>query len=206
MRLLIATNNPGKRVELQALLAGIELVTPAELGIALQVPEDGPSFAANARLKARAFATAAGMVALADDSGLEVDALGGAPGVHSARYGGPGLNDTGRCGLLLDALQPYPRPEDRAARFRCWVTALAPDGRCCEAEGVCEGRIGVAAVGTGGFGYDPVFYLPAHDRTMAELPAELKNQLSHRARAVRAIHPCLLERFPELLPSSPRPR
>lgn len=197
--LLVATNNPGKVREFRELLSGLCLVTPAELGLDLQVDENGNTFAANAGLKARAFAEAAGRVALADDSGLEVDALGGAPGVQSARYGGPGLNDQGRYRLLLQALERFPEPAARRARFRCVVAAAAPDGRFCQAEGTCEGVIAVRPFGTGGFGYDPVFYLPEHDRTMAEVEPTLKNRLSHRAAAVAALRPMLTSTFPELL-------
>jgi XTP/dITP diphosphohydrolase len=198
--LLVATNNPGKVREFRELLHGLRLVTPAELGLEVRVDETGETFAANAGLKARAFAEAAGLVALADDSGLEVDALGGTPGVLSARYGGPGLDDQGRYRLLLQALERFPEPEARRARFRCVVAAAAPDGRFCQAEGTCEGVITPRPVGTGGFGYDPVFYLPEYDRTMAEVEPVLKNRLSHRAAAVTALRPLLERTFPELLP------
>ena len=198
MPLLVATNNPGKLKEFRALLDPLDLVAPAELALQLEVEENGGSFAANAGLKARAFAAAAGLVALADDSGLEVDALGGAPGVRTARYGGPHLDDAGRCRLLLHQLGQVRGARRRRARFRCCLVAAAPDGRSCRAEGVCPGSIAPAPAGAGGFGYDPVFYLPRYRRTMAQIPAELKNQISHRARALRAMAPLLVETFPEL--------
>jgi XTP/dITP diphosphohydrolase len=196
--LLVATHNAGKLREFQALLAPLELVSAAALAPDLKVEETGHTFAENAALKARAFAQASGLIALADDSGLEVDALGGAPGVLSARYGGPQLDDQGRCQRLLEALQPFPEPQQRTARFRCCLVAWAPDGRHCQAEGACEGIIAQSPAGEQGFGYDPLFLVPAHQQTMAQLPPQLKNQLSHRARALHALHPLLLQTFPEL--------
>jgi XTP/dITP diphosphohydrolase len=198
--LLIATGNAGKLREFGALLPDLVVTSPAALGLRLEVAENGESFAANARLKALAFAAASQHVVLADDSGLEVDALGGAPGVLSARYGGPGLDDRGRCHLLLTALAAWPAAEQRRARFRCTVVAMAPDGRSCAADGVCEGVIAAAPSGKGGFGYDPVFYLPECGCTMAEVEIGRKNQLSHRARALAALRPLLPQVFPELMP------
>ena len=196
MPLLVATNNRGKLKEFRALLQPVELAAPGDLGLDLEVEENGDSFAANATLKARAFAAASGLVALADDSGLEVDALGGAPGIHSARYGGRGLDDMGRCRLLLEQLAEA--GGSRSARFRCCLVAAAPDGRTCRAEGVCPGTIAPAPAGDGGFGYDPVFYLPRLRQTMAQVPAGIKNRISHRARALRIMAPLLLRTFPEL--------
>ena len=197
--LLVATGNPGKLREFAALLAPLNLVGPAVLGLNLQVEENGPTFAANALLKARAFARAGSCIALADDSGLEVDALDGAPGVYSARYGGPGLDDAQRCQLLLEKLASVPTAR-RRARFRCCLAATAPDGRTCRAEGTFEGRIAPAPAGSGGFGYDPVFYLPQYDKTLAQLNPEQKNSLSHRGQAIDAIRPLLQQTFPELNP------
>ena len=195
---LVATGNPGKLAEFRRLLGGIATVSPAELGLeGLRVAETGSTFHDNALLKARAYAGASGRVSLADDSGLEVDALGGAPGVTSARYGGEGLDDGGRCRLLLRALAGVPRGE-RGARFRCCLVAAAPDGRTAAAEGVCEGRILEAPAGGGGFGYDPVFHSHEAGRGMAELSPGEKGAVSHRGRALRAIRPLLLERFPEI--------
>ena len=204
MPLLVATNNAGKLREFRALLPHLDLVAPADVGLDLEVREDGHSFAENALIKARAFSRAADLIAMADDSGLEVDALEGAPGIHSARYGGPDRDDSGRCQLLLEGLRDIPRTR-RQARFRCCIIAVAPDGRTCEAEGICEGCIALAPAGESGFGYDPVFYLPAYGRTMAEIPPEEKNQISHRARALRAIHPVLFRTFPELAPDRQPP-
>lgn len=199
MTLLVATNNPGKLREFRVLLKPISLVAPRNLGLELDVEETGQTFAENAALKARAFATAANCLALADDSGLEVDALDGAPGVYSARYGGPVLDDRGRCQLLLNQLHPFADPARRRARFRCCIVAAAPDGRTCQAVGTCEGFIASAPAGEGGFGYDPLFFVPAYGRTMAQLSPETKNRISHRFRALEAIRPLLLETFPDLL-------
>lgn len=191
-KLLIATHNRGKLREYTALLAGLPftLVTPDDLGLDLSVVESGNTYADNARLKAAAYAQASGLLALADDSGLEVDALDGAPGVRSARYALG--DDADRVTALLRALDAAGVPaEDRAARFRCVIVLAAPDGRTWQTEGTCEGRIIDAPRGSGGFGYDPVFYLSAHGRTMAELPPEEKNRISHRARAAQALRPLL---------------
>ena len=198
MALLLASNNAGKLREVRALLADIKVVAPAVLGLELDVEESGQTFAANAQLKARAYAAASGQIALADDSGLEVDALGGAPGIYSARYGGPDLDDAGRCQLLLTELAPYPEPAQRRARFRCVLCAVSPDGRQCQTEGTCEGLIAPAPVGTNGFGYDPVFFVPAYGKTMAQLDPQVKNRLSHRAEALAAMRPLLASTFPEL--------
>lgn len=199
MELLIASNNPGKQREFARLLAPHRVVTPAELGLNIEVEESGHSFAANAALKAQAFCTASQHIALADDSGLEVDALDGAPGVYSARFGGAHLSDAERCDLLLRRLSALPPGTNRRARFRCCVAAVSPDGRRCEAEGTCEGEIAREARGQGGFGYDPVFLLPDLGLTMAQVSPDLKNKRSHRGRALKALRPRLLETFPELV-------
>ena len=198
MALLLASNNAGKLREVRALFADVEVIAPAELGLQLCVEESGQTFAANAQLKARAYAAASGQIALADDSGLEVDALGGAPGIYSARYGGPDLDDASRGRLLLAQLAPYPVPAQRRARFRCVLCAASPDGRHCQAEGTCEGLIAPAPAGTNGFGYDPIFFVPAYAKTMAQLDPHIKNRLSHRAQALAAMHPLLASTFPEL--------
>lgn len=188
-RLLLATNNPGKVREFQRLLTGsrFEVVTPREAGISLDVAETGQSYEANALLKARAFAEAGRGLALADDSGIEVDALGGGPGVLSARYGGPGLDDAGRTQLLLQDLEGVAEGA-RSARYRAVVAIAWPEGdaiatRCFE--GVQEGAVSRTPRGDGGFGYDPVF-LVGDGRTQAELTAEEKDAISHRGNAVRA--------------------
>lgn len=198
MNILVASNNAGKIREMRALLRPSEVVSPADLDLQLDVEETGSTFAANAELKARAFAEATGLIALADDSGLAVDALDGAPGVLSARYGGPGLDDVDRYRLLLDNMQTFPSAAQRSARFCCAIAAVAPDGRICRAEGTCEGQIAHAASGDHGFGYDPIFFLPEHGCTMAELDASAKNEISHRGRAMAAIAPLLRDTFPEL--------
>ncbi len=192
MKLLVATHNPGKVRELRELLADlpVEVTFPPEIGLELEVDETGATFAENAALKALAFARASGLVALADDSGLEVDALGGAPGVHSARYAGPGASDADRYRRLLAALAGVPLGQ-RSARFRCVVAVATPAGDVELAEGVCEGEIAFEPLGEHGFGYDPVFQVAGVGRRMAELPPDLKNQLSHRGRAFRAARPIL---------------
>jgi len=191
-KLLIATNNPGKLQEYADLLDGlpVELTSPAQEGLSLAVDESGGTFAENAILKARAYAEASGLPTLADDSGLEVDALGGGPGVRSARYAGEGASDEDRYRLLLRNLREVPA-ERRTARFRCVVAIVGPEGDVHTAEGRCEGIIGFEPRGAHGFGYDPVFYLPHRGQTMAELPPAVKNRISHRARAAQAALPTL---------------
>jgi len=184
--LLLATNNPGKARELRQLLAGCgwEIVTPGEVGISLP-PERGEGYEENARLKALAAARAAGMMALADDSGLEVEALGGGPGPLSARYAGPNADDRERVALLLERLRGVP-PEGRRARFRCTIAIASPAGEVSTFQGEVQGLIAEAPRGENGFGYDPIFYLPELGRTLAELSPEEKNAISHRGRAARA--------------------
>jgi XTP/dITP diphosphohydrolase len=194
-RLLVATNNRGKVREYQEILEilgdAIEITFPAQEDLDLDVEESGETFEENARLKAVAFAQASGLLTLADDSGLEVDALGGAPGVYSARYAGPGTTDADRYRKLLDSLADVP-PEARSARFRCVVALAEPGGVVGTAEGAVEGEIGFEARGSMGFGYDPVFVVDGYDGlTMAELPPDVKNQISHRARALAAAMPTL---------------
>jgi XTP/dITP diphosphohydrolase len=190
MRLLIATHNAGKELEYRELLAqlGARICFPDDLGIHLNVREDGVTYAQNARKKATRYTDASGMVTLADDSGLEVDALDGAPGVHSARY--TAGDDAHRIDTLLHDLHGVPW-EERTARFRCVIVMVTPGARTYEAEGTCEGIIKLEPEGDGGFGYDPIFYLPQFERTLAQLPPQEKNQISHRARAVQAALPVL---------------
>lgn len=185
--LVLATNNPGKVREFQRLLAGVpyDVRTPAELGVSLEVEEDGASYAENAVLKARAFARASGCIALADDSGIEVDALDGRPGMHSARYGGPGLDDAGRRELLLRELSGVPESR-RTARYRAVVAVAGVAGADVQLfEATMEGAIGEAPRGEGGFGYDPIFEVGG-GRTAAELTDDEKDAISHRGKAVRA--------------------
>lgn len=183
-RLVLATQNPGKLREFRRLLAGLplEVVAPADVGLTLDVPEEGDSYTAHSEAKAAAYAAAGRCLALADDSGIEVDALAGRPGVHSARYGGPGLDDAGRTALLLYELEGVPA-ERRTARYRAVVT-IAGCGPARSFEATMEGRIATAQRGSGGFGYDPVFEI-ADGRTSAELSEEEKDALSHRGKAVR---------------------
>ena len=209
-RLLIATNNKGKVRELHDLLksTGIELVIPAEIDLDMEVHEDGRTYAENAAKKATAFARASRLISLADDSGLEVDALDGAPGLYSARYGsvnGEKLSDAGRRQLLLEQLQDKPRPW--TARFHATIAIAVPDTLRSQAarrlaleeqatallffEGFCDGEIIPEERGTGGFGYDPIFLLLELGKTMAELSTNEKNRLSHRARAVMNAKPVL---------------
>jgi XTP/dITP diphosphohydrolase len=191
-RLLIATNNKGKTEEVRALLAGlpVELLTPDALQLVLHVDEDGRTYAENAEKKAVAFARLSNLVALADDSGLEVDALGGAPGLYSARYlAVPGARDADRRRYLLQNLSDKPRPW--LARFRAAIAIALPTGSVQTVEGECHGEIIPDERGSGGFGYDPIFFIPEIGHTMAELSMDEKNQLSHRARAVMKALPLL---------------
>lgn len=186
-RLLLATNNPGKVREFRRLLAGsgFEVVTPQEAGVSLEVEETGSSYAENASLKAKAFAQAGGCLALADDSGIEVDAFAGGPGMYSARYGGPGLDDPGRTALLLKELGETP-VDQRGARYRAVVAVAWPGAQDPKLfEGVQEGSIGFVPRGERGFGYDPVFLVDG-DRVQAEISDEEKDQISHRGKAVRS--------------------
>jgi XTP/dITP diphosphohydrolase len=201
--LLIATQNQGKVREIRSLLEEsglhLNLITPAQIALNLDVLEDGLTYQENAARKAVAFCQASGLVSLADDSGLEVDALDGRPGLHSARYsppvGGepwdtpPVGGDARRRSWLLHNLHDYPRPW--TASFHCTVALASPDGWVRFAEGCCPGEIIPEERGAGGFGYDPIFLLTELGLTMAELSMEQKNHLSHRARAVRAAVPLL---------------
>jgi non-canonical purine NTP pyrophosphatase, rdgB/HAM1 family len=184
-KFVLATHNPGKLKEMSAILGrlGVEVVLPADLGITVDVEETGETFAENAMLKAKAICAAAGLPAIADDSGLCVDALNGGPGVYSARYGGEGLDDRGRYTLLLNTMRGMPT---RAAHFSCAVACAFPSGDTLTAEGRCDGTIAYAPMGTDGFGYDPVFLVPEKARTFAQLTGEEKSAISHRGRALAA--------------------
>jgi XTP/dITP diphosphohydrolase len=184
--LLLATNNPGKLQELRQLFQDVpfRLVSPADIGLSLDVVENGRSYTANARLKAHAFWHASGLATVADDSGLEVAALGGAPGILSSRYAGPNANDTERVRFLSSQMNGLP-PEQRTARFKCVMAIANKAGVMRFCSGSCRGLIAFQPSGSNGFGYDPVFYLPRYFLTMAELPADIKNTISHRARAAR---------------------
>ena len=191
-RLLLATSNKGKVREYRSLLQNLpfDLVTLAEVGITADVEEVGETLEENARLKATALAAQSQMSALADDSGLEVDALGGEPGRLSARYAGEGASDRGRVNYLLSKLEGVPW-EERSARFRCVIAVAVPDGQVEFCSGDCRGVIALEPKGEQGFGYDPIFYLPELDKTMAELPLEVKNEVSHRGKAARKVSQAL---------------
>ncbi len=191
-KLLLATNNQGKVREYRSLFQNLSyaLVTPLEVGITAVVEEVGGSLEENARLKATVLAGKSRLLTLADDSGLEVDALGGEPGPLSARYAGEGASDGDRVNYLLSRLKDVPG-EKRSARFRCVLAIVTPDGKVEFCSGECRGFIAFEPRGEQGFGYDPVFYLPELDKTMAELPLEIKNQVSHRGQAARKAYPVL---------------
>lgn len=191
-KLLIATNNKGKVIELQDLLkeTGIELITPADINLILEVEEDGITYAENAAKKALAFAHTSGFISLADDSGLEVDVLEGAPGLYSARYHPrPGANDADRRAYMIENLKDKPHPW--TAHFHATIAIAIPEQDVYIVEGNCYGQIIPEERGNGGFGYDPIFLFPELSKTMAELEMEEKNRLSHRAKAVMNAIPIL---------------
>ena len=184
MKIVLATHNPGKLREMSAILGelGVEVVSPADVGITVDVEETGTTFAENAMLKAKAICAAAGLPAIADDSGLCVDALNGGPGVYSARYGGEGLDDKGRYMLLLNSMRGQ---TTRKAHFACAIACAFPNGDELTAQGQCDGAIAFAPMGEGGFGYDPVFLVPEKGKTFGQLTAEEKSAISHRGKALR---------------------
>ena len=184
-KFVLATHNPGKLKEMGAILAqfGVEVVSPRDLGLTVDVEETGTTFAENAMLKAKAICAAAKLPAIAADSGLCVDALNGGPGVYSARYGGEGLDDKGRYMLLLNSLRGQ---STRTAHFTCAIACAFPNGDTLTAEGRCDGTIAYAPMGEGGFGYDPVFFVPELKKTFGQLTAEEKSAISHRGRALES--------------------
>ena len=184
-KFVLATHNPGKLKEMSDILArfGVEVVSPGDLGITVDVEETGTTFAENAMLKAKAICAAAKLPAIADDSGLCVDALNGGPGVYSARYGGEGLDDKGRYTLLLNNMRGQ---TTRAAHFTCSIACAFPNGDTLTAEGRCDGSIAFAPMGEGGFGYDPVFFVPEKAKTFGQLTAEEKSTISHRGKALKS--------------------
>ncbi len=194
MKLLVATGNQGKLKEIRSLLEGspIEIVGLGQLVDPPEVIEDGDTFTANARKKSQEMAQFSGYLTLADDSGLVVDALDGAPGVYSARYAGEQGDDAANNIKLLDELQEV-TDEKRQAAFHCVVALAWPDGRCEAYDGQVSGLIMRKERGTGGFGYDPLFMVPEYGKTMAELPLEIKNRISHRGTALRKVIPLLQE-------------
>jgi XTP/dITP diphosphohydrolase len=185
-KLLVATNNRGKLREYAELLKGLpfELTTLSEQGITEEVEETGSNLTQNAIYKATVYAKLSGLTTMADDSGLEVDALGGEPGPLSRRYAGENASDKERNDYLLAKLRDIPW-DKRTARFRCVIAIVTPEGAVATCEGTCEGIIALGSRGEGGFGYDPIFYLPELDKHMAELTLDEKNKISHRAKAVQ---------------------
>ncbi|NPV27175.1 MAG: XTP/dITP diphosphatase [Firmicutes bacterium] len=199
--IVLATKNLGKIREFAELLAGwpVRVLSIRDWPDLPEIIEDGATFAENALKKARAVCQHTGLLALADDSGLEVDYLGGAPGVLSARFAGEPIDDDRNNRKLLTLLEGVPL-EQRTARFRCVIAIVTPTSESFLTEGICEGIIGQELAGTGGFGYDPLFYLPAYGRTMAQLSLEVKNSISHRAKALREASRVLLELLGESSP------
>ena len=200
MKLVLASKNQKKLVELREILSGlgVEVCSEADAGVDVEVEETGTTFEENSLLKARAVMEASGLPAVADDSGLCVDVLNGAPGVYSARYGGPGLDDAGRCRLLLENMRGL---GPRTAKFVSAITCCLPNGDVLTARGECAGTIAFAPQGTDGFGYDPLFWLPEKKKTFAQMSHEEKNAVSHRGKALAAFAEELknyLARHPEL--------
>ncbi|MEE8517684.1 MAG: RdgB/HAM1 family non-canonical purine NTP pyrophosphatase [Dehalococcoidia bacterium] len=193
-RLLLATNNAHKVTEFRRLLTDIphELVTPADIGLSLDVEETGTTFEENATLKAEAFAEASGLLSLADDSGIEVEVLDGRPGVESARHGGVGLSDEDRMLLLLKEMVEVP-DRARSCRYRVVLVLAHPDGTQQVTQGTCVGRLAHKPEGANGFGYDPIFYIPMFERTIAQLTPEEKDSISHRGQAARAMAALLMQ-------------
>ena len=185
MKLVLASKNRKKLEEMNAILShlGVEVCSQADAGVDVDVEETGTTFEENSLLKAKAVMEASGLPAIADDSGLCVDALNGAPGVYSARYGGEGLDDAGRYRLLLSSM---PAGKPRTAKFVSVITCCFPNGDVLTARGECPGTIAFAPMGVGGFGYDPVFFLPKLKKTFAQLSPEEKNAISHRGRALES--------------------
>lgn len=184
MKLVLASKNEKKLTEMKDILSGlgVEVCLQSEAGVDVDAEETGTTFEENSRIKAQAVMEASGLPAIADDSGLCVDALGGAPGVYSARYGGPELDDEGRYRLLLENM----KGQARAAKFVSVITCCFPNGDTIAARGECPGTIAFAPMGEGGFGYDPVFFLPQLKKTFAQLTPEEKNAVSHRGKALEA--------------------
>lgn len=195
MDIAAATGNKNKINEIKdklSALKDINVISYSDLGINPDIEENADTFCGNALIKAREVCRLTGLTAMADDSGLVVDALDGEPGIYSARYGGPGLDDRGRYMLLLEKMKNIPEGR-RGARFVCAIALVFPDGREITAEGECEGLITAGPEGEGGFGYDPVFYVPEKGKTMAMLSMEEKNMISHRGRALEKIASILKE-------------
>lgn len=197
MKFILASNNKNKLREMKSILSqmGVEVVSQGEAGLRLNVEETGTTFSENAFLKADAACRASGLPSISDDSGLVVEALGGAPGVYSARYGGSGLDDRGRYELLLKNME---ETEHRDAKYVSSIVCVFPDGAVIRAEGECRGTILRTPQGSGGFGYDPVFYMPVYGRTMAQITPEEKNAVSHRGNALREFEEKLKEHLKQM--------
>lgn len=195
MKVVLASKNSHKLAEISKITEkfGFELILQSELGMDIDVEENGTTFEENSLIKAQAVMEATGLPALADDSGLAVEALNGEPGIYSARYGfDPSLDDRGRLLLLLKNMEQVPEGS-RQAKFVCVITMVTPDGQVIQARGEAHGQLLRQAVGTGGFGYDPIFYYPPLGKTFAELSPEEKNQVSHRAEALKLFNQKLVE-------------
>ncbi|MBQ2382513.1 MAG: RdgB/HAM1 family non-canonical purine NTP pyrophosphatase [Oscillospiraceae bacterium] len=194
MKVVLASKNPHKLVEISQITEafGFDLVLQSELGLDMDVEETGTTFEENSLQKARAVMEATGLPALADDSGIAVDALDGAPGVYSARYGDPSLDDRGRMMLLLQNTEQVPDGQ-RQAQFVCVITFVDPDGTVIQARGEIHGELTREPRGENGFGYDPIFYYPPFGKTTAEVPSEMKHQVSHRGNALRVLREKLKE-------------
>jgi XTP/dITP diphosphohydrolase len=196
MKFILATSNPGKVNEMREILSrqGIDVLTREQLGIDVNIEETGSTFLENAKIKAETICKLSGIPAIADDSGLVVDALDGNPGVYSSTYGGEELSASERCAYLLEKME---KMEHRNARFVCTIVCAFPDGGLLTAYGECAGRILTAPQGTGGFGYDPVFMPDGKNMSLAELSSEEKNAISHRGNALRIFSEILIDSFGE---------
>lgn len=197
-RIIFATGNEGKMKEIRLILAdlGLEILSMMEAGVDLDIVEDGSTFGENAEIKARAVWERTGDIVLADDSGLVIDYLGGEPGIYSARYLGEETSYEYKNRMILERMDGVPEKE-RSARFVSAIAAVLPDGRVLHTEGIVEGLIASEPAGNGGFGYDPVFYLPEYGMTSAEIPMELKNEISHRGKALAAMKDMIRKVFEE---------
>lgn len=197
-RIIFATGNEGKMKEIRLILAdlGLEILSMMEAGVDLDIVEDGSTFGENAEIKARAVWERTGDIVLADDSGLVIDYLGGEPGIYSARYLGEETSYEYKNRVILERMDGVPG-EERSARFVSAIAVVLPDGRVLHTEGVVEGLIAPEPAGNGGFGYDPIFYLPEYGMTSAEIPMELKNEISHRGKALAAMKDMIRKVFEE---------
>ena len=204
MKIIFATENPGKMREIREILAvpGLTVLSMKEAGLSPEITEDGETFLENARIKVRAIGKTDGAVILADDSGIEIDAFGKGPGAYSARYLGEDTDYLYKNRFILDRLRDLHGPE-RSARYRCVIAALFPDGTEDHVSAAMEGEIAEAPAGSGGFGYDPIFYVPEFDKTGAELTMDEKNAVSHRGKALRAMLGRIREKYPEGFPPDP---